>query len=175
MAPLPPESTARVYLDYSVAGYEHTLQCRIGTGATIQDGVDALAALIGALSDQLYATDLVGLRASNDGSNVSYPLSNTFATSWGDGAAAGDESAQYYDFVGRSVDGRRVRAAVFGAQIVANANIFRLPTSLGGLWLDAWNALTNAEGAFVTISDQQPVWHTYINTGINAYWRNKIR
>lgn len=175
MAPLPPNTTARVLLDYSVAGYEHTMECRIKTGATSQDAVDAMASLIGALDAQLYESTFVGLRRIDEGANVSYPLSETFAASWGDGAAVGNETAQYYDFVGRSADGRRVRVAIFGAKIVSNNDVYRLPKSLGGLWEDALDAIAADPDVFVTISEQSPLWHPYINTGINAYWRNKVR
>jgi len=175
MAPLDPNATARVYVDYEVAGYEHTLIARFTSAGNISDTVSHMADLIIALNDQLYASTLVGLRASNAGSGVSYPISETFPTDWGDGTAVGNETAQFYDFVGRSVDGRRVRAALFGAKIVSNNDVYRLPYSLGGLWADAIDALDTSFPSFCTISGQAPTWHRYINTGINAYWRNKIR
>jgi len=175
MAPLSPDSTARVYLDYSVAGYDHTLICRHNSTGTIADAVDALQAFITAASPGVYASTLIGLRASNSGSNITFPLSNTFSTSWGSGAAAGNESAQYYDMVGRSVDGRKVRAAIFGATQVSASDKYRVPYSAGSFWSDMIDALGADVNCFVTISAQTPTWHQYANTGINAYWRNKIR
>lgn len=175
MAPLPPESTARVYLDYTTCGYQHTLICRFKSGATIQDAVDQLSAFVTGAGTQVYASALVGLRASNDGSNITYPLANTFPTTWGSGSASGNESANYYDFVGRSADGRRVRVALFGAVNVSVNDLFRITGVGSAPWSDMLAALTDNPDVFCTISEQTPVWHNYVNTGINAYWRNTIR
>lgn len=175
MAPLSPDNTARVYLDYSVAGFEHTLIARYASLGDISTTVAHMADFVNAFGTQLYLSTFIGLRASAVGSSVTFPVSETFPATWGSTDVAGDETANYYDLIGRSVDGRRVRAAMFGAKNQSSADKFRLSTSLGAPWSDVLDVLTTAFPSFCTISGLEANWHAYVNLGMNAHWRNKIR
>lgn len=175
MAPLPPESTARVYVDYTVAGNNHTFISRFSPSGDISTTVAHMADFVNAFGTAVYLSALVGIRASNAGSNVTFPVSETFPDTWGSVDVAGDETANYYDLIGRSVDGRKVRVALFGAKNQVVADKFRLPTSLGVPWSDVLDVLNSSFPSFCTISGQAPTWHPYINLGMNAHWRNKLR
>lgn len=176
MAPLAPNSTARVFVDYTVAGHQHTLQCRFDAPNTPSDCLPVIGDFLTAFGNQLYASTLVGVRYTVAGGTVSSPFSAVgMPTSWGSGAATGNESAQYYDFIGRTTGGRRVRVSVFGAVNVSVNDVFRIPISGNPPWSDALDVLEAAEGVFIGIDGLQPYWHPYVNTGINAYWRNQIR
>lgn len=176
MAPLPPNTTARLFVDYTVAGHQHTLQCRFDAPNTPNDALEVVGSLLTAFGSQLYLSTFVAARYVVAGGSVGVPVTPVgFPTTWGTGSAAGNESAQYYDLIGRSTSGRRVRVTVFGATVVSTNDVFRIPTTLGPPWSDVKDVLDGAEGTFLAIDGSQPLWYPYINTGINAYWRNQIR
>lgn len=176
MAALDPSNTARLYVDYEVAGQNHTLQCRLGTGVLTTDGMDVVADFLDALSSALYLVTVLGARFSASGSNVSNPVPWSGDPTYGADVGPPNASANYLDFVGRSNDGRRVRVAVFGARFVAaSAGDFRATGGEVAAIGDALAVLLDTEGQFVTVSGLQPSWKQYANTGNNAYWRNHIR
>jgi hypothetical protein len=175
LAPLDPTGTDRIFVDYTVAGHQHTILCRFKTPATAQDAADQVRDLLQAYDTELYASSLVTIRQADSGSGVTYPFTGTFISTWGSGTAAGNETAAYYDIVGRGHSGRRARVAVFGAKVENANDIFRLPYSLGGEWAAAIDVMVSSSNVFIDISGDQPLWHQYINIGVNAYWRNKLR
>jgi len=175
MAPLSPDNTARVYVDYTVAGHQHTVMARYAATGDISATVAHLADFVNAFGASVFLSTLVGIRASSVGSSVTFPVSETFPATWGSVDVAGDETANYYDLIGRSVDGRRVRVALFGAKTLTASDKYRLPTSLGPPWSDVLTVLEGAFPSFCTISALQPVWHSYVNLGQNAHWRNELR
>lgn len=175
MAPLPGNLTDRLFVDYIVAQHQHTQVVRYSSPNTYQDAYDAFLSIAVALDDQLYASTLVGARVAVVGSNISLPVSVTGATTWGTGAAGDKATAQFYDFIGRGGDGRRVRATFFGAVTVDFEGLFRLQADDAVAFADALTAVDEAEGAYLTVSGGEAVWKAYINCGVNAYWRNQIR
>jgi hypothetical protein len=175
MAPLPPHSTARLYIDYETCGFNHTQLVRAGTGVTPAEAVTEAAVIWGECSPLLHLVTITGARWSDALSDVSNPVAWTGDASYGGGAGVAYETAKYYDFVGRSVAGRRVRLSFFGAVALEIGDNYRASVAENADVANVLAALGLAEGVFVAIDGFQPLWHQYADMGVNAYWRNKIR
>jgi len=177
MAPLPSNTTAVLFVDYTVCGEGHTLQLRYGTGATFSTAMTVVDNLLTAMASLLRLITITGARVRDLGSNVTYPVTWSGSATYGSGAGTHNESAYYFDFIGRSVDGRRVRIAIFGAvsDYDGTNNDFRLNTAESTPVANAFAALTGGSDVPVSISGLVVSWHTYANMGANAYWRNRIR
>lgn len=175
MAPLPANNTAVLFVDYTVQLHQHTLQCRYDIPNTPEDAMTSVAELLAALSSFMSTTTIDGARFRNKDSDVSTDIAWTGATGYGEGTGSEFVTAYYVDFVGRSAGGRRVRVAVFGVENFIAGGNYRASLGESGP-VDAGQAvLAAAEGTFLAIDGQQPIWKTYGNLGINAYWRNQIR
>lgn len=175
MAPLPSNNTAVLFVDYTVSGEQHTMQARPQTGSSNLDVMDVLAAFWAALDDSIFLTNIDGARGRAEGATVTLPVTWTGDSGYGVTDGEHNTTAQYYDFVGRSILGRRVKLSVFGAGTLVDTvgHDYRLTPS--GLLLDALNVLKSNSDILGAIDGAQIIWYDYINTGINAYWRNKIR
>jgi hypothetical protein len=143
--------------------------------ATPADVIAAFNDLITACGALFITSAFVGGRHAADGSNVSVPLAGAWPTTWGSGSALDFHNGMYYDFVGRSLDGRKCRLALFGAQAVEVGGDYRTTTGESSLINDAVDVLNGTPNIFISINKFQPVWAPYANMGTNAYWRNKIR
>lgn len=175
MAPLPPDSTARLFVDYTVCGHQHTAQVRFRAPATADDAIAAFNDVIGAIGEYFFLTTVNSVRVAAEGSNISNPYPGTWPTGWGAGAGVPAFSARYCDFVGRSLDGRRVRLALFGFQFEYSGTDFRMNAAEDDNVAAAVDALNAAEGVMLSINGFQPLWYAYADIGDNAYWRNQIR
>lgn len=177
MAALPVESTGRLFVDYTICGEGHTVLVRYGTGGNPGDAMALLDAFWIATDALFYHAIITGARVADLGSTVTYPVTYTGASSFGSGAGSHYQTANYIDFVGRSIGGKRVRVSTFGVVTHADtaASDYR------------WDATENADVAAglavleagtdtpVAIDGDPAVWHQYANIGVNAYWRNRIR
>lgn len=175
MAALPPSSTARVKIQYTVSGFDHVVQVRYKAPDTTDDVIAGFNDLITAIGPLLLESTFVQASVAAIGSDIFNPLAGDWPVGWGDSTQGNYSSAQFYDFVGRSLDGRRVRLTLFGAQVIQDGGDFRINTVENANVDAAVQVLNDAEGTFLSINGFQPVWYSYVNTGVNAYWRNKIR
>jgi hypothetical protein len=175
MTPLPPYSTARLWVDYEVGSYNHTLQIRYKAPNTPDDVITAFNECITAVGDLFYASTFVGARQADEGSNVSNPVAGSWPVGWGSGSAPRYASGCFADFVGRSFDGRRARAALFGAHVIAEGGDYRMSSAESTAVAAGVSSLNAAEGVWLSINGFQPIWKNYANLGVNAYWRNHIR
>lgn len=177
MAPLPGNNTAVLYVDYSTCGHDHTLQCRYDDTASAGDAMALVDAFLTALDPGLTQTDIIGARVRDQGGSVTYPVTWTGAAQYGGTAGPAYKSAAYLDFVGRSIDGRRARIAVFGPGDFFDATNedYRFTTADSAVIAAAVAVLEGGIGTPCSISGEAVNWHQYANTGVNAYWRNHIR
>jgi len=176
MAPLPHNNTGIFYLDYSVAGFDHTLQVRFGTGSSALEAAGMTDAFLAALTTNIYLLTVIGARVQDIGTNVSYPVDWDGDDTYGSDAGLAYTSAFYYDFVGRSLDGRRARIAVFGAKSAADSLDANYRYGTATSWVvGALAALEALPACPVSISGEVVNWKQYANGGVNAYWRNHIR
>lgn len=176
MAPLPNNNTAVFYLDYSCEGKPHTLQIRYGTGSSALEAAGVADAFLSALGTNMYVMTIQGARVRDAGANVTYPVDWDGDNTYGSSTVGAYATAQYVNFVGRSIDGRRCRIAVFGWKGIVDDSDknFRFPVSTD--WVTAGLAALEAlPFCPVSISGEVVNWQQYANTGINAYWRNHIR
>lgn len=175
MAPLPPNSTARVKIQYNTCEFDHELQIRYAAPNTVDDVITEFNSFINAIEGLLFESTFIGAQVAASGSNVFNDVAGSWPVTWGSGVGAKVSTAWYYDFIGRSVDGRRVRMAVFGAKQISTTDDYRA-FSAEVADIEAGVAVLNgAEGVFLSINQFQPIWKPYANSGVNAYWRNKIR
>lgn len=173
--PLPPNNSARYFLDYSCMGYGHVLQMRVDGAVTDSDASGILSAFLTVLDPVLYLITVDGFRFSQAGWTHSIPAVWSGDASFGTGGDAPALTAQYISFVGRDTDGYRARVEVFGSQLTSYGGDYRLSSSESTVVADAIAAMTADASMFWTVNQEVPIWHTYANLGINAYWRNKIR
>lgn len=172
MAPLPPNSTARFRIFYTGIGVQHSVEIRSGASpsavGTIVD--DLLTAIDGAL--QALVIDEVQFAAN--GSDVFNAVTTGIeGNPYGTGGGITSQAANYYNFIGRSSGGRRVRLALFGAN--SQAGDYRFVAGENSA-LDAARAvLVAAAGDILAIDGLTPTWKTYINAGVNAHWQRALR
>lgn len=175
MAPISPNNTQRFWVDYTVAGAQHTLLCRAGSTVTASDAGGIIAAYLAAFSGDIYQTTIDGFRSAAPGSDISVPQTWPGASTYGSGVGPKYASAQYYDFVGRGATGHRVRIAQFGAKSLIGGDDFRISVGESAFVADVLAALTADGDIFLDVDYEVPVWKSYCNSGTNAYWRNKLR
>lgn len=175
MAPLPFNNTNVLFVDYSTTINDHTLLCRFDADDTGADAMATVDAFLTALSPQLGDILINGARVQLLGTNVSFDVTWTGAVGYGDGTQTPASDAIFVDFVGRSSDGRRVRAAVFGTKTLTGGDNYRAVPGEVAAFDDARDILEGTGAAFLTISGLVPIWKQYANTGVNAYWRNHNR
>jgi hypothetical protein len=128
-----------------------------------------------ALGTSIYTITILAARVQLAGTNVTFTTPWIESPTYGSGTCPPEQSAQFYDFVGRTTGGRRVRVSIFGAATLSFGNNYRA-TAGENTAIDAAVAfLAGVEGTFLAIDGLQPTWLAYANSGVNAYWRNKIR
>lgn len=172
MAPLPQNNTPRFKIGYVVSGHAHTLQIRSHLSpAALGSLVDSF---LTQLSPKLYALTVGSVTFAADGSNIFNPVTTGIEGN-GYGSGAGNEGVapQYFDFVGRTTGGRRLRLAVFGATVLGTN--YRFSPLEDDDVDDARQILVDAGGDIVAIDDLTPVWKVYVNAGNNAYWQRAVR
>jgi len=175
MAPLPPDGTARVWIDYHTCGEDHTALIRFKAPATDVEVADAFNAFVGAVGAFFALSTFIGARVAALGSNVSNPAAGSWPVSWGSGAGDHAMTAHYLDFVGRSFDGRRARIALFGCLVTQQGDDYRATSAESSVITDGVAVLNGTPNIFLSINEFQPVWYPYADMGVNAYWRNRIR
>lgn len=176
MAPLPSNNTAVYFLDYEVESHQHTIQARFGSGGSVNDAAAFLDAFLTAFGTNIYLLTIIGARVRDVGSDVTYPVTWDGAATYGSSTEGEYASAQYIDFIGRSIDGRRCRIAVFGVKGIVDTGQKDFRLASGVAYVGAALAVLEASSDVpVSISGEPVNWHQYANTGINAYWRNHIR
>lgn len=176
MAPLPPESTARFYLDYSDGTNNHTLVNRVGAGVNASDVAGTLNEILLALSPSLYLLTVLGLRVSSDGSNITNPVSWGGSATFGSGEMPVANAPRELRFQGRSPDGRKVSVSIYGYK-GTTPDTYRILSGdnddVDATVLEFQEA--SAGSQFLTISTQVPVWKTYASFNFNSYWEREAR
>jgi len=175
MPALPADSTPRLNVDYTVNGRPHTVMVRVASEADVATAMEELDDIWTALGGSNCALSITGARFTPGGSNVSIPVSWTGATGYGSGTANDRFAASYQSFVGRDIEGHRTRLTFYGWAAAGTDDNFRAPEEETGRVHDVLGILDLAEGTFITVNSQQPVWNRYVNTGENAHFRNKFR
>lgn len=184
MAPLPPNNTARLWIDYVVGGIEHTFQVRYNANQPTIDVVDTVAAILGFIEGELASSFAVqGARVAPAGSNISVPfdisgsaLAGFVGTNGSDLPA--NNAPREISWTGRShTTGRRVEWSLYGYMPNTPANYRWGPgetVASSSQVIAALNA-ASAAGIFVAIDGTPAVWKPYVNVNFNSYWENEVR
>lgn len=169
-------NTKRYYLDYEGAMGKRTMQFRTSDAVSDAAASTEIARFVNAIKGILHNTvHCNGLRVALKGSNVSNPVAG-WTDIVGTSAAAftGEVWPRYFSYVGRSVDGSRIRLSVYGANFSVDADYRVLPGDVAAIGAGL-AVLQTLPATFVTISSGAPIWKAYANAGYNAYHQRKRR
>lgn len=184
MAPLPPNSTGRVWYTY-VTGLvstsrEHTVMLRIGTEVTNDQADAVMLSILEGFGAGAFREGWRILRAdiAAAGSTFSFPYQPAAELLDFVGTAdivvpyrASDEAIED-TCQGRSpVSGRRVDFSLYRA-VGPIDTTFRY-----GMPLAVATALSvgSGSGVPICIDGEAPVWYTYVNQNYNSYWERRTR
>lgn len=170
LAPLPANNTIRVWLAYTSVGIKHETCFRQPTGTPTGDIIVNANAFAQTMKVQLLTTDkFTGLRWSQAGSNLSFPLAFTAVSGTQVGTVDKDAKAKFYAISGRSVAGRRCRVTFF-TPFLADSEGYRV-----NVLSTLYNAVMAMEPDAVAKDGQSVVWNQYTNIGYNSYWQRQLR
>jgi len=175
MAPLPEDSTARIFLTYSVAGQEHTLMARYDAAATpTPDALMEVSNFLEAMDAMVYLSSFVKAEVAAVGSNVRVPVAWPGITEWGASAGDPDSAPFFWSFTGKDITGRRFRVELFGRGH-SDAQSWRLyavdDTSIAA----AVAVLETEEAVFLSIAGNTPIYNQYANRSVSQHWVGEIR
>jgi len=172
MAPLPVSNTPRYKVLYTVGGRQHEQDWRSNLSPSAMS-VD-LDAVWSAIEAKLYETTIDDVQFAASGSNIFNSVTMPFVGSnYGTGTGTTGEVPYFISFIGRSTDGRRLRVYFYGAKVLGGDYRFQAGEDTA---VDTTvDTLVAAGGDFQTIGGLTPVWKTYANAGVNAYWQRNIR
>lgn len=189
MAPLPVETTARLWVDYKTnptVGVEHTIQLRYSgsdrTATSAQQRLYDVMAALGA-SGFLVGWKVLRVRTALAGelfSNVQVVLPALASFT---GTSSFTTTNQYnsyqWTFRGRAQGSpRRASFSFFGL-----ASSFWTPALRWGIGVvgtpaqfnAAYAALTAASSPFVAVDGAPITWYNYVNCSANSYWERRLR
>lgn len=177
MAPLPENSTARLWVDYNDGVNDHSLQVRFDApDTTLGIAMTHADNFLTAIAGDLYEITVNGARFAAAGSNISLPAT------WTGGAVYGSDpmpvllAPRETRWVGRTQNGRRVSFSIYGGKYVS-PDTFRIISSgsnLPNLGVIAINAASD-DGAFVAIDGFRPTMKNYVDVNFNSYWEAEAR
>lgn len=191
MAPLPQNSTDRLFVDYitgeTATALEHTLQVRMSGGqANVVVVQGRVLAVLNALTPIAFRLGwrVLRCRFQAQGTDFSIPVSVVPGLAAFLGSGGGDYQPRMEavedTFQGRSnVTGRRVDLSLYRAVTDAFSN-FRVPNGPTGFPAAVGNAVANlnssaGDGAFLAIDGNPPTWYQYLNQNYNSYWERRLR
>lgn len=191
MAPLPQNSTARLFFDYvtgnATTSQEHTFAVRMsGTAGDIANVQERVRAVLIAMGTNSFRDGwrILGVRYQAAGTDFSNPvtlIANLVSFVGTSGGAYDPRMEAVEDtFQGRSTtSGRRVDFSLYRALSDAPSNFRWLGGTTGfpaavRAGVTALNASV-AVGAFIAIDGSAVVWRDYLNANYNSYWERRIR
>lgn len=182
MAPLPPNNTGRLFLDYTTGVHEHTLSVRFDSATTLAPAANFLSIFLNDIELLLPASwQVTGARYQMPLTDLTLPYSDPTLTSFaggGGGTLQAYEEPREWVYVGRSsVTGRRWELSIYGL-LLATPGDYRLgtgslPPAIGAS-LDTIASATST-GAWVAIDGNEFVVYPYVNCNFNSYWEARQR
>jgi hypothetical protein len=175
MAPLPPESTARIFVVYTVNGDQHSVSARYDdTLLTAAEAVTQMAALFAAADGSLYETTIDRAEYTNVGSNVRLPIEWTGDATYGAGTSTGQDRDNLWTWTGKSIGGRRFRLELLGIKTTVPGN-FRQARATDNLADAVLTVIEGEEPIFITIDAASPIFNQYANAGDSDVWKQNHR
>lgn len=187
MAPLAPETTARLWFDYvtgNVTPVEHTFQVRYTgadrTAAAAQTRVANMLTGMGVGSFRL-GWRVIRVRTALAGEVFTLPQTPNSAVASFVGTNNNSWSnlneADEWTIQARSLTGpRRCDLSLYGLLVAVPAS-FRVAAGSGGAaWaVAALSALNAASSPLVAIDGTAVQWYPYVNYNRNSYWERRLR
>lgn len=190
MAPLPDNSTARVWLSYQTGGgtttqnHEMLIRYNSASGTTSTQALQVIGLALSAMGAAAFfdGWQATSARAAAQGSDVSLPIALpaplTTLVGAGQATATIQEQAREVRFLGRSPStGRRVSLSIYGMAGLffadADFRVLRTTENLVGEFLDAIE--DTVAQAPVAIDNAVPNWYPYANWQYNSYWERTLR
>lgn len=185
MAALPPNSTARFWVDYVVGANEHTFMVRFNAATVSAFSVaETIADILGFVQSSLPSSWVVlRARVAPAGSDISLPFSLA-----GTGLAGfagtninplpSNQAPRELVYVGRSpTSGRRVRFSLYGGLFDTPPDYRFGPGETAFAALEIFAALDAASqaGRFVAIDGSAADWYSYVNVNYNSHWESEAR
>jgi len=175
MAALPQSNTERWWCIYTTNNTTHRVMCRTLDGTTATQMASVFGPFFTQMATHRTSTTILGLERALKNSNVRIPFAYSGSPPGGTGSDTdNDGRARVFSFVGRSLDGRRTKIFMFGANATPEGD-YRLDTSESAALTTQVNWLNAAVGVFLSISGQQPIWKAYANIGYNDHWIKEYR
>lgn len=179
MAPIAPDNTGRLWIDYLANTREHTMLFRFDgiepDGTFLENVDDILTAL-----NPFMPTDWTFLqsRTALPGSSVSVPFGFTPTAFAGVVTPFLGAAAAFVSFVGRTGGGVRSRLYALGAGLTAMGGTtgisnYRLTAVENTSVASVVSALNSSP--LVAVDGLEPVWKPYANVGFNAHWQKALR
>lgn len=187
MAPLPPSSTARLFVDYVTAGtlgVEHTFQVRYASGD--RSAADAQARVLSFLQGVGAAQFVTGWRvlrvrtalAGEDFTGVQVPIAGLAAfIGTNAGGYTRDRQTEEWTWQGRGVASpRRVDVSLYGIRGDISQTLRWQVGGSSPAWIGtSCAALQAASSPLVCIDGAPIIWYSYVNQNRNSYWERRIR
>jgi len=190
MAPLNPNNTARVWLQYTSGGgdtaqnHEMLIRFNSASGTTSTQALQVIGLALVALGPENLFSGwaATGARTAAAGSDVSLPLAlpGPLTTLVGTGASGvlPVDQARETRFVGRSpTSGKRVSLSLYGVNlplfVSGDFRVLRTSENWVGDFLDALE--DTVAQAPVVIDNVVPNWYPYANYQYNSYWESELR
>lgn len=177
MAPLPPNSTARLFLDYSDGQHAHTLSWRYDQAdLAVTDVMDALDAFLTAFTTGLYLITILSARYQLTGETITTPVAWTGAATYGSGSMPAVDAPREVRFLARSSGGRKTSFAVYGSSIGIPATYrYNVGDNAAVDAAIAQLQLAADISAFITIEGLPPTVYQFADVNFNSYWERKAR
>lgn len=175
LPPLAANNTNRMFIKYTSGGVQHEAVIRLMQSAAQDKATALFNALLPKLQAITFTTDsIIGARWQGFGSLFSFPMAVTGGAGTLAGTGSKGQHPEFVSWTGRSGDGRRVRFTWFTQAMDVPAGDYRVEQP-GTAYTDIRAILADQLHQVVTISNQFPVWNTYLNYGVNSYFQRKIR
>lgn len=169
-----PDNTPRYYVDYVCLATNHTAIVR----AAAPLSPSAFGALYGtfltASGNLFFSSQVTLVRWSAAGSNVTNPVTTGIeGTTYGTGTGTADSVPVSLNFIGRSSGGKRVRIEIFSYS--GPFSTFRLTGVESPAVQNMVNTMNGSSNGFLSIDGLKPLWYSYANVSVNAYWQRAKR
>jgi len=176
MAPLNKYITPTLYIELATPFGRHTTHLRFPVSTNIADAVATGVAYCNAVKDGVSNNcvfDKARWRAA--GSNLSFSTAWTPIAGTNGSPLLQADQGTFVSWTGRNGNGRRVRVTQFGIALKNTDGQFRYTSGEQGTFSDVLSALQSAAAPVSCLDGTIPVWNSYMNYGINAYFQRKAR
>lgn len=175
MAPLPQNSTARIWTTYATANAQHVVQARFDESVfTPADAVTEFALLFSDLDSFFYAISIIKAEYAFTGDDVRLPVAWTGSPTYGSGSEPVVNTPREFTISGKDNAGRRWHQSLFGLNVATpdRYRILRGDANLPDIWI---NRVDDEAPMWLTISAFTPIFNQYCNVGFNDEWVENLR